>query len=82
VEGGEPPVHSTIVDHETRNASTSRDRGSAERGKGQRPFGDPFIAEAVGDLQEAWMRHADTVLDDEPLVAEVSVASIANFQSI
>ncbi len=37
----------------------------------QHHFGDPFIAEAVGDLQEAWMRHADTVLDDEQLVATV-----------
>lgn len=40
----------------------------------QHHFGDPFIAEAVGDLQEPWMRHADAVLDDEPLVATVHAA--------
>jgi IS5 family transposase len=37
-------------------------------------FGDPFIAEAVGDLQEAWMREADRVLDDEQLVTTVHAA--------
>jgi IS5 family transposase len=40
----------------------------------QRHFGDPFIAEAVGDLQEAWMREADRLLDDEALVATVHAA--------
>jgi IS5 family transposase len=40
----------------------------------QRHFGDPFIAEAVGDLQEAWMRHADAVLDDDALVATIHAA--------
>ena len=37
-------------------------------------FGDPFIAEAVGDLQEAWMRQADRLLEDEQLVATVHAA--------
>src|SRR5437773_11824956 len=37
-------------------------------------FGDPFIAEAVGDLQEAWMREADRLLEDEQLVATVHEA--------
>ena len=40
----------------------------------QRHFGDPFIAEAVGDLQEAWMHQADRLLDDEQLVATVHAA--------
>jgi IS5 family transposase len=37
----------------------------------QRTFGDGFVAECVADLQEAWMRHADTILEDEVLVAAV-----------
>jgi IS5 family transposase len=40
----------------------------------QRHFGDPFIAEAVGDLQEPWMRQADRLLDDDVLVATVHAA--------
>lgn len=37
----------------------------------QRTFGDGFVAEAVDDLQEAWMRQADAVLDDDQLVAAI-----------
>ena len=37
----------------------------------QRTFGDGLIAETVTDLQEAWMRHADTILDDDALLATV-----------
>jgi len=37
----------------------------------QRTFGDGFVAEAVDDLQEAWMRQADALLDDDTLVAAV-----------
>jgi IS5 family transposase len=37
----------------------------------QRTFGDGFVAECVADLQEAWMRHADTILADDALVAAV-----------
>jgi len=37
----------------------------------QRTFGDGFVAEAVDDLQDAWMRHADALLDDDTLVATV-----------
>jgi IS5 family transposase len=37
----------------------------------QRRFGDGFVAEAVGDLQEAWMPHVDAVLDDDELLATV-----------
>ena len=37
----------------------------------QRGFGDGFVAEAVADLQEAWMRHADAILDDDLLVSTV-----------
>lgn len=40
----------------------------------QRHFGDPFIAEAIGDLQEPWMREADALLADETLVATVHAA--------
>jgi IS5 family transposase len=35
----------------------------------QRRFGDGFVAEAVDDLQEAWMRQVDTLLDDDQLLA-------------
>ncbi len=37
----------------------------------QRRFGDGFVAEAVTDLQEAWMRHADAILNDDHLVSVV-----------
>ncbi len=37
----------------------------------QRTFGDGFVADAVVGLSEAWMRHADLILDDEQLVATV-----------
>jgi IS5 family transposase len=37
----------------------------------QRRFGDGFVAEAVGDWQEAWMRPADALLDDDQLVSAV-----------
>lgn len=37
----------------------------------QRTFGDGFVAETVIDLQEAWMRHTDALLDDEDLLATV-----------
>jgi IS5 family transposase len=40
----------------------------------QRHFGDPFIAEAVADLQEPWMREADRLLEDDTLVATVHAA--------
>ena len=34
----------------------------------QRNFADGFIAEAVADLWEPWMRHADQALDDDALL--------------
>ena len=37
----------------------------------QRNFGDGFIAEAVEDLWEPWMRHADAALEDDALLAIV-----------
>lgn len=37
----------------------------------QLSFGDGLIAEEVEDLREAWMNHADRVLQDEELVAAV-----------
>jgi IS5 family transposase len=37
----------------------------------QRTFGDGFVADTVVDLQEAWMRQADAILDDEDLLATV-----------
>jgi hypothetical protein len=33
----------------------------------QRSCGDGLIAEEIEDLQEAWMRHVDVVLQDEEL---------------
>jgi IS5 family transposase len=40
----------------------------------QRTFADSFISEAVGDLWEPWMRHADQALDDEALLLLVQQA--------
>jgi hypothetical protein len=37
----------------------------------QRSFGDGLIADEVSDLREDWMKHADTVLADEAIVAAV-----------
>ena len=37
----------------------------------QRTFGDGFVAEAVGDVPEAWMPQADALLDDDLLLAAV-----------
>jgi len=37
----------------------------------QLSFGDGLIAAEVGDLREAWMVHAEAVLDDEEIVAIV-----------
>jgi len=37
----------------------------------QRTFGDGFVAEAVGDVPEAWMPQADALLDDDQLLATV-----------
>ena len=34
----------------------------------QRHFADGFLAEAVEDLWEPWMRHADTALEDDALL--------------
>src|SRR3981081_1414734 len=34
----------------------------------QRHFADGFIAEAVEDLWEPWMRHADSALEDDALL--------------
>jgi len=34
----------------------------------QRHFGDGFVAEAVEDLWEPWMRHADAALEDDALL--------------
>lgn len=35
----------------------------------QQSFADGFISEAVGDLWEPWMRHADQALEDEVLLS-------------
>jgi len=37
----------------------------------QRSFGDGLIAEEIEDLQEAWMRHVDVVLQDEVIISAV-----------
>ena len=39
-----------------------------EMRRAQLRFGDGLIAEEVSDLREDWMRHADQVLADEPIV--------------
>ena len=40
----------------------------------QQSFGDGLIAEAVGDLFEPWMRHADQALQDEALLLIIQQA--------
>ena len=40
----------------------------------QRSFGDGLIAEEIEDLQEIWIRHVNTVLQDEMIVSSVHQA--------
>ena len=40
----------------------------------QRSFGDGLIAAEVNDLREAWMGHADTILEDDAIVSAVYLA--------
>jgi transposase, IS5 family len=42
-----------------------------EMRRAQLSFGDGLIADEVSDLREDWMKHADTVLADEAIVAAV-----------
>jgi IS5 family transposase len=42
-----------------------------EMRRAQLCFGDGLIAEEISDLREDWMKHADTVLSDEDIVAAV-----------
>jgi IS5 family transposase len=42
-----------------------------EQRRRQRSFADGFIAEAIGELGDDWLKHADRVLDDDQLVATV-----------
>jgi len=42
-----------------------------EMRRAQLAFADGLIAEEIADLREAWMAHADAVLDDEDMVAAV-----------
>jgi IS5 family transposase len=42
-----------------------------EMRRAQLSFGDGLIADAVSDLREGWMEHADRVLADEEIVAAV-----------
>lgn len=39
--------------------------------RAQRTFGDGFVADAVPNWQEAWMPHADQILDDDTIVVAV-----------
>src|ERR1700746_2272093 len=39
--------------------------------RAQLKFGDHWVAEELADLREAWMIHADQILDDEIIVAAV-----------
>ena len=43
----------------------------------QASFADDLIREAVEDLWEPWMRHADQVIDDDALVEIVQKAFLA-----
>ncbi len=51
------------------HAGATRPEGAtvADARRWQRHFGDPFIAEAIGDLQEPWMGHADPLRADDQL---------------
>ena len=49
-----------------------------EMRRAQRSFGDGLIAEEVSDLREDWMKHADTVLADEAIVAAVYEALLSS----
>jgi len=40
----------------------------------QRTFGDGVVAETIADLQDAWMRHADAILNDDALESAVYTA--------
>jgi IS5 family transposase len=42
----------------------------------QRTFGDGFVADAVADVPEPWMPHADAILEDETVVATVYEALV------
>src|SRR5438552_5157891 len=46
-------------------------RNMIEMRRAQLSFGDGLISEEVDDLREAWMKHADEVLKDEPIVTAV-----------
>src|SRR5881397_498860 len=46
-------------------------RNVIEMRRAQLSFGDGLITEEVSDLREAWMKHADTVLSDEDIIAAV-----------
>ena len=47
-----------------------------EMRRAQLSFGDGLISEEVDDLREAWMKHADEVLKDEPIVTAVYEALV------
>jgi hypothetical protein len=42
----------------------------------QQSFGDGLIREEISDLWEPWMRHADTVLDNDRLVEIIQAALV------
>jgi len=65
---------SALAAHSRGAGESPTEAGVTDARRRQGHFGDPFIAEAVGDLQEAWMRQADRLLEDEQLVATVHAA--------
>src|SRR4029453_15141596 len=56
-----------------RNGPLRKRQGSSmiDMRRAQLSFGDGLIAAEVNDLREDWMKHADTVLADEAIVAGV-----------
>src|SRR5260370_38633189 len=54
-----------------RRVEGAREDGVIEMRRAQLSFGDGLITEEVSDLREGWMEHADRVLADEQIVAEV-----------
>jgi transposase, IS5 family len=55
----------------TRPRRGARGQSVIKTHRAQRSFGDGLIADEVKDLHEAWMKHADQLLDDPQIVAAV-----------
>src|SRR5439155_3053144 len=66
--GGHQRTESIPVARGTRGVQGTEAGAMIAARRLQRNFADGFIAEAVEDLWEPWMRHADTALEDDALL--------------